>query len=153
MPHLLHSFAFILTSNRKSTLLKVLTLQAFGGTSNGVVQLNGNDLNFNRFRKDFAFVEQHDTLWSYLSVVEHLECAANMYLANDPLERRKSMVQELLETLGLDGALTTKAHALSGRLPAHGYVLIAHRVYASQISIFLEPNCTQVVKRGVYRLH
>ena len=56
----------------KSTLLRVLTLQAFGGTSRGRVQLNGKDLAFDTFKKNFAFVEQHDTLWSYLSVIEHL---------------------------------------------------------------------------------
>jgi len=98
----------------KSTLLKILTLQAHGGTSNGRVQLNGEDLTYDRFKKDFAFVEQEDTLWSHLSVMEHLECAANMYVADDTAEDKAEKVQELLDTLGLDGAADTRANKLSG---------------------------------------
>lgn len=119
-------------------MLKVLTLQAFGGTSSGCVQLNEKALTFDRFKKDFAVVEQHDTHWTYLSVMEHLECAANMYLLKDTTEERKKKIQELLETLGLEGASGTRANKLSGMDLYYSYnTILPCQLVSMQLKSFI----------------
>ena len=94
-----YSPTFISYPYRKSTLLKVLTLQAFGGTSNGCVQLNGKDLTFDTFKKEFAFVEQHDTHWSYLSVMEHLNVLQICIFSKRPHKRGRRRFKSFLKHL------------------------------------------------------
>ena len=96
----------------KTTFLKMLLHQAFGGTATGEIMLNDRNLTFSMFKEHCGFVEHYDTLWSQLTTREHLQHAANLILCESD-EEKKMKVDELLETMGLSGASKTKASSLS----------------------------------------
>ena len=83
----------------KTSLLNVLTLTAFGGRSEGSVQLNGADMTLQKFQRCCALVTQNNFHWSYLTPRETLNFAADLYLDASADEKRER-VETLLSSLG-----------------------------------------------------
>eukprot|EP00937_MAST-01D_sp_MAST-1D-sp2_P001512 g1512.t1 len=90
----------------KTTLLNVLTLQAHGGRSEGVVQIDGRDMTLQRFQRACALCTQENNLWAFLTARETLTYAADLYLDESAAEK-KARVDTTLANLGLSGCADT----------------------------------------------
>jgi len=91
----------------KSTLLNIFSLQAQGGRSEGLIELNGKRLTLDEFKQSCAFVEQEDNHWAYHTAKETLQTAAALWMTTDK-QARDARVDELLDVLGLRDCADTK---------------------------------------------
>ncbi|KAJ1431674.1 hypothetical protein B484DRAFT_327731, partial [Ochromonadaceae sp. CCMP2298] len=64
----------------KTSLLKVLTMDAPGGTSTGSITLNGTPLTADRFKRRCALVAQEDHHWAFLTCRETIRYAADLFM-------------------------------------------------------------------------
>lgn len=99
----------------KSTVMNIL---AGYKTSNimGDININGKPRDLRRFRKMSCYIMQSDdSLSPHLSVGEAMNVAANLKLGDDrSLEAKKCVVNEILDTLGLEECYNTRTSMLSG---------------------------------------
>jgi ABC-type multidrug transport system ATPase subunit len=120
----------------KSTVINVLSQNAFYGQAYGSVTLNGVPMNDRIFKRYCYLVKQHDMNWHYLTARESLTFAAQLYHVlesclpppattnnnkddnNDeapPLEEVISrLVNDVLRKMGLESCADTKCSRLSG---------------------------------------
>ncbi|KAG8239217.1 hypothetical protein J437_LFUL018228, partial [Ladona fulva] len=81
----------------------------------GSITINGKERNLSHFRKLSAYIMQDNQLHANLSVEEAMGVAANLKLAKDVSKDKKQiMIQEILETLGLNEHRRTMTASLSG---------------------------------------
>ena len=86
-------------------------------TSNlsGKVLINGKQRNLRRFRKLSCYIMQDDQLLPYLSVREAMHVSANLKLGKDhSFDKKRLIVNEVIDALGLSEAAKTKTINLSG---------------------------------------
>lgn len=82
---------------------------------NGSVLINGKDRNLRRFRKMSAYIMQDDCLSPHLTVKEALTVSANLKLGKGiTRSEKKVVIDEILETLGLQHCVDTISSRLSG---------------------------------------
>ncbi|KAJ8922837.1 hypothetical protein NQ315_007872 [Exocentrus adspersus] len=98
----------------KSTLMNIL---AGYKTSNldGQVLINGKERSLRRFRKMSCYIMQDDCLSPLLSVKEAMQVSANLKLGKGITHSEKKIViNEIIETLGLQDCVDTNSSSLSG---------------------------------------
>ncbi|XP_068906280.1 ATP-binding cassette sub-family G member 4 isoform X2 [Tenebrio molitor] len=98
----------------KSTLMNIL---AGYKTSNldGSVLINGKDRSLRRFRKMSCYIMQDDCLSPHLTVTEAMTVSANLKLGKGiTRSEKKVVINEIIETLGLQDCIDTHAASLSG---------------------------------------
>ncbi|XP_046387516.1 ATP-binding cassette sub-family G member 1 [Ischnura elegans] len=98
----------------KSTLLNILTGYKTTGME-GSITINGRERDLSQFRKLSAYIMQDNQLHANLTVEEAMGVAASLKLAQDVSSDKKAiMIQEILETLGLQEHRATMTGSLSG---------------------------------------
>jgi len=98
----------------KSTLLNILTGYKTSGMS-GSITINGHERNLSHFRKLSCYIMQDNQLHANLTVEEAMRVASNLKLGKDMAkEEKQEVVQEILETLGLQEHRKTMTSNLSG---------------------------------------
>ncbi|KRT86046.1 ABC transporter ATP-binding protein [Oryctes borbonicus] len=136
----------------KSTLLNVLSGYSIKGVG-GNVYVNGFPRDLKAFRKLSCYITQDDRLQPLLTVEENMNIAADLKLGMEISRKKKrTIIQEILQTLGLDKAITTRASRLSGGQKKR--LSIALELINNPLVLFLdEPttgldssSCTQCVK-------
>jgi ABC-type multidrug transport system ATPase subunit len=97
----------------KTSLLRVLTLDAHFGTPYGEVTLNGVPMSAEVFNQHCYIVQQVDKHWPYITVRESLSFAAQLYNAaagND----LTAVVDGVLGSMGLESCADDRCSGLSG---------------------------------------
>ncbi|KAI7815560.1 ABC subfamily G member 1 [Rhyzopertha dominica] len=98
----------------KSTLLDVLSGYRITGIG-GTVYVNGVARDLNEFRRHSCYITQDDRLQPLLTVDENMQIAADLKLGPEVSKLDKEqIIEEILLTLGLMKARTTRAGRLSG---------------------------------------
>ncbi|KDR13078.1 ATP-binding cassette sub-family G member 4 isoform X1 [Zootermopsis nevadensis] len=98
----------------KSTLLNILTGYKTSGM-NGSITINGQERNLSQFRKLSCYIMQDNQLHANLTVEEAMRVASNLKLGKDlNKDEKQEVVQEILETLGLQEHRKTMTSNLSG---------------------------------------
>ncbi|XP_069675333.1 ATP-binding cassette sub-family G member 4-like isoform X2 [Periplaneta americana] len=98
----------------KSTLLNILTGYKTSGMS-GSITINGQERNLSLFRKLSCYIMQDNQLHANLTVEEAMRVASNLKLGKDmSKDEKQEVVQEILETLGLQEHRKTMTSNLSG---------------------------------------
>ncbi|PSN50370.1 ATP-binding cassette sub-family G member 1 [Blattella germanica] len=98
----------------KSTLLNILTGYKTSGMR-GSITINGHERNLSQFRKLSCYIMQDNQLHANLTVEEAMRVASNLKLGKDVSKAEKQdVVQEILETLGLQEHRKTMTSNLSG---------------------------------------
>ncbi|XP_046664043.1 ATP-binding cassette sub-family G member 4-like isoform X4 [Homalodisca vitripennis] len=98
----------------KSTLLNILTGYKVSGMS-GSITINGHERNLSQFAKLSAYIMQDNQLHGNLSVDEAMNVATALKLGSDLNKQDKAeVIQEILETLGLQDHKNTMTSNLSG---------------------------------------
>mmetsp|Transcript_14704 Transcript_14704/g.32159 ORF Transcript_14704/g.32159 Transcript_14704/m.32159 type:complete len:649 (-) Transcript_14704:1948-3894(-) len=90
----------------KTSLLKVLTMDAPGGTSTGSITLNGTPLTADRFKRRCALVAQEDHHWAFLTCRETIRYAADLFMPLSTEEKDRE-VESLLHKMGLESCADT----------------------------------------------
>ncbi|XP_003246360.1 ATP-binding cassette sub-family G member 4 isoform X2 [Acyrthosiphon pisum] len=98
----------------KSTLLNILTGYKCSGVK-GSITINGHERNLSQFRKLSCYIMQDNQLHANLSVEEAMQVATSLKLGSDISKDSKyQVIQEILETLGLQEHRRTMTSNLSG---------------------------------------
>ena len=97
----------------KTTLINLLTLDAYYGKAYGTVTLNGVPMTDKIFREHCYVVVQHDKHWPYLTLRETLRYCAELYDVADPADL-DAVVQEIIVKMGLESCADTRNSSLSG---------------------------------------
>ncbi|XP_050422486.1 ATP-binding cassette subfamily G member 4 isoform X3 [Adelges cooleyi] len=98
----------------KSTLLNILTGYKCSGVK-GSITINGYERNLSQFRKLSCYIMQDNQLHANLSVEEAMNVASSLKLGSDiSKDSRYQVIQEILETLGLQEHRRTMTSNLSG---------------------------------------
>lgn len=98
----------------KSTLLNILTGYKTSGMQ-GSITINGHERNLSQFAKLSAYIMQDNQLHGNLSVEEAMNVATALKLGNDlSKEEKQDVIQEILDTLGLQEHRKTMTSNLSG---------------------------------------
>ncbi|XP_024086064.1 ATP-binding cassette sub-family G member 4 isoform X2 [Cimex lectularius] len=98
----------------KSTLLNILTGYRVSGMD-GSITINGAERDLSQFAKLSAYIMQDNQLHGNLSVEEAMNVATALKLGNQINKQEKNtVIQEILETLGLQEHVKTKTSNLSG---------------------------------------
>mmetsp|Transcript_11266 Transcript_11266/g.14548 ORF Transcript_11266/g.14548 Transcript_11266/m.14548 type:complete len:764 (-) Transcript_11266:453-2744(-) len=92
----------------KTTLLNVLTYEAKGGVSSGVIRLNGIDMSEELFQQRCSVVTQEDHHWAFLTTKETLTYAAKLYLIHLTKDEIENKVNEMMKNTGLEICSHTK---------------------------------------------
>jgi len=93
----------------KTTLLNMLTLEKKGGAPTGFLKLNGRPFTLEMYKRNCAYVQQNDALWSCLSSRDHLEYAYALFQPDLSKQDRETKIKQVLETLGLAESQHIKA--------------------------------------------
>ena len=94
----------------KSTLLNVLVgTPVEGATEYGSVTLNGQPLTHELNRVHVAYVEQHDTLWTFLTTREHMSLATTLYQGTKSVAEQQATWLGLMAETGLLSCADTRA--------------------------------------------
>lgn len=98
----------------KSSLMNILAgFKAANMT--GEVLVNGVERDARNFRKLSCYIMQDDELCPHLTVMEAMMVSINLKLPSSvPPERKQLVVNEILETIGLQECVTTRTANLSG---------------------------------------
>nr|CAH7717704.1 unnamed protein product [Callosobruchus chinensis] len=124
----------------KSTLLDVLSGYKITGVG-GTVFVNGMTRNLKAFRKSSCYITQDDRLQPLLTVEENMAVAADLKLPTTMSRRQKnSLIDEILETLGLMKSKPTKASGLSGGQKKR--LSIALELISNPLVMFLDEPTT-----------
>ena len=103
----------------KTTLLRLLSFHSCGGEAFGVVTLNGQDFTPSMYMRHCAYVEQEDTLWTFLTCRDHVSYAVELGMPMLSQKDKQSTVDALLHDLGLEScALTIAGNPLIEGVPA-----------------------------------
>lgn len=98
----------------KSTLLNILTGYKTSDMQ-GSITINGHERNLSQFAKLSAYIMQDNQLHGNLSVEEAMNVATALKLGNDlSKEEKQDVIQEILDTLGLQEHRKTMTSNLSG---------------------------------------
>ncbi|GJQ65533.1 hypothetical protein Trydic_g7634 [Trypoxylus dichotomus] len=98
----------------KSTLMNILAGYRTSNL-NGSVLINGKERSLRRFRKMSAYIMQDDCLQPHLTVKEAMTVAANLKIGKDLTKNdKKVVIDEIMETLGLQDCKNTLTMSLSG---------------------------------------
>lgn len=93
----------------KTTLLNMLTLQKLGGKPSGHIYLNGHRFTLSMYSQHCAYVQQQDSLWASLTVLDHLQYAYECFQPNLSATERAAAIDDMLKTVGLYDARHVKA--------------------------------------------
>lgn len=91
----------------KTTFLDLLTMEGSGGVRTGYVDINGEPLTPELFRRCCSYVPQHDRGWAFLTCRETLRFAADFFHSGSRAEKAER-VEELLRSMGLESCADTK---------------------------------------------
>ncbi|XP_019869603.1 ATP-binding cassette sub-family G member 4 [Aethina tumida] len=98
----------------KSTLMNILAGYKTSNLS-GSVLINGKERSLRRFRKMSCYIMQDDCLSPHLTVKEAMTVSANLKLGKGiTRSEKKVVIDEILDTLGLQDAVDTNSSSLSG---------------------------------------
>ncbi|GBP31659.1 ATP-binding cassette sub-family G member 1 [Eumeta japonica] len=98
----------------KSTLLNLLAGYRVSGAT-GNIFVNGEPRNLRQFRKMSRYIMQEDLLQPLLTVREAMNIAADLKLGSDlPHDKKRVVVEEIIQLLRLSGARDTTSERLSG---------------------------------------
>uniref|UniRef100_A0A915K2U0 ABC transporter domain-containing protein n=1 Tax=Romanomermis culicivorax TaxID=13658 RepID=A0A915K2U0_ROMCU len=99
----------------KSTLMNVLAGYKIRNLSDGKVRVNGEERDLRSYRKLSCYIMQNDELLPNLTVKETMMVSANLKLPQKmSTAAKEQVVDEILETLGLQDSKKTRANVLSG---------------------------------------
>ncbi|XP_050739386.1 ATP-binding cassette sub-family G member 4-like isoform X8 [Eriocheir sinensis] len=98
----------------KSTLMNITAGYRISNVV-GSILVNGRERNLRKFRKMSCYIMQDDHLHPHLTVLESMNCSANLKLG-DRMKRaqKEEVINEILETLSLTECRDTRAINLSG---------------------------------------
>ena len=94
----------------KSTLLNILSGRNQTNDDyivNGSVTINGNPVNYKKYKKVTGFVMQSDIFLEHLTVEEYFKFAIDLKHFDKTAEERKKLVDEMISLLKLDNARNT----------------------------------------------
>lgn len=91
----------------KTTLLNVLTLSAFGGQSEGLIQFNNQPMSPQIFKEHCYIVNQQDFHWPFLTCRETIEYSLELYQKTVSVEETQHKVSQILNILGLESCSDT----------------------------------------------
>lgn len=98
----------------KSTLLNVLAGYRVGGAT-GTISMNGLPRDLRMFRKFSRYIMQEDLHQPLMTVLEAMRIAADLKLGTDlPTDKKKVVVDEIIQLLRLTNARNTTTERLSG---------------------------------------
>lgn len=103
----------------KTSLLRVLTMEAIGGHSEGTVTINGLPLTSALFKSKCGLVAQEDYHWAFLTCRETIAYAADLLLPHASSQEKATQVSHMITKMGLDSCADTIVgnafkHGLSG---------------------------------------
>ncbi|KAG8231415.1 hypothetical protein J437_LFUL012425 [Ladona fulva] len=99
----------------KTTLLNVLTGFSTNGMSGCVRALGRMGCGGSLLRKQSCYIMQDDRLWPHLTTFEALELAAKLRLPRGTTpKKRRLVVENILDTLGLTASSSVRSGSLSG---------------------------------------
>jgi ABC-type multidrug transport system ATPase subunit len=103
----------------KTSLLRVLTMEAFGGVAVGTVALNGKTMTSQLFKSKCGIVAQEDYHWAFLTCQETLAYATDLLLPYLSADEKILRVDLMLRKMGLESCRDTLVgnqfmHGLSG---------------------------------------
>lgn len=98
----------------KTTLISALSLDAHYGQAYGEVTLNGVPLTDEIFKSHCYVVKQHDKHWPYLTCRETLMYAAELFQVGETRAETTSLVDEVIQKMGLETCSDTRNARLSG---------------------------------------
>jgi len=104
----------LVSSNRKTTLISALTLDALYGKAIGEVTLNGVPINDKVFKSHCYVVKQHDKHWPYLTCRETLRYAAELFDVAPTKEDLELLLEEIMQKMGLTTVADSRNSAMSG---------------------------------------
>ena len=117
----------------KTTLLNTLTLEPSGGTPYGVVTLNGNSFTLAMYKRTAAVVQQHDTLWTFMTARDHVMYATRLYQPeHDPHAYADSMLKEM--------GLVECQHVIAGNILLRGLSGGQKRRLSLAVALTKEPS-------------
>jgi ABC-type multidrug transport system ATPase subunit len=93
----------------KTTLLNMLTLEKKGGVPQGHIRVDGVPFTLDKYNETAASVEQFDTLWASLTVMDHLKHAVRLYQPQLDADARDAAIQDLMKSVGLEDQQDVKA--------------------------------------------
>jgi ABC-type multidrug transport system ATPase subunit len=140
----------------KSTLLDILARKNKSGVVTGDILVNGQYMDYNKYRSIIGYVDQEDTLMDTLTVYETIMHSALLRLPRKmPLAAKKRRVQETMMELGIIGIANRRIGSTGKRGLSGGEkrrVSIACELVTSPSILFLDEPTSGLDSYNAYNV-